>query len=67
MAHLGINLDLLKQENGVTFMPPPNVMFTAISAGFNGGCGIPSCSSEGEMNRSSIYYLLIKKPADRKP
>lgn len=42
-------------------------MFTAISAGFNGGCGIPSCSSEGEMNRSSIYYLLIKKPADRKP
>lgn len=61
MVHLDINMDLLKQENWGHFHITSNVMFTAISPGFNGGYRIPSYSSEGEINHSSIYDLLIKK------
>lgn len=60
MAHLGINLDLLEQENGGHLPIPSCVVFTAVSAGFNGGCRISSCSGEGEINHAPICYLLIK-------
>lgn len=65
--HLDSNMDLFKQENWGHFQITSNVMFTAISTGFNGGCRISSCSGEGEINHSSLYYLLIKKLGDRKP
>lgn len=67
MVHQGINMDLFKQENWGHFQTTSNVMFIAISTGFNGGYRISSCSSEGEINHSPIYDLLIKKHGDRKP
>lgn len=67
MVHLDINMDLFKQENWGHFQITSNVMFTAISPGFNGGYRISSSSSKGKINHSRIYYLFIKKRGDQKP
>ena len=65
MVRPGITMDLFKQENWGCFQIASNVMFTAIGPGFTGGYRI-SCSREGEINHSPVYYLLFKKHGDRK-